>query len=104
MRDIVRVVQKMFRQVETSRAKSSGSNRFFQPGFLYSSKEGTIFVCISSKNLKQPSRRLKDEIERDSFSFSSKVAAKRVMELAAERDDLLLRLNLIKVSYEILVQ
>lgn len=48
----------------------------------------------------QLSRRLEDEVERNSTSLSGNVDAEGVVEIRSEQDNLLLQLNDYKVSYE----
>lgn len=57
------------------------------------SQEAVISVRMRSKESEKLSRRLQDKVKRNSFSLSSKIDMEKVMQLTAETDDLLIRLN-----------
>lgn len=84
----------------TGRTDASGFEPFVRFEYVQLLQEGTLSVRMCSTDLGHLSRRRSDHTERISFSHRVKVAGKRIMEIRAERGNLLLRLNDYKVSNE----
>lgn len=84
----------------TDRADASQSNSLVQAG-LCSYRKEPFSVRMTSTNFDKLPRTLGEKTERDVVSRGAVVAAERVVEPKADRDNLLLRLNYYSVSKNI---
>lgn len=86
--------------VADGRTASSVSKPFVQPTLVRVMQKATASVRKRSRGLKQLSRRLEYEIKRALFALRVAVSTENVMELKAERNGHLCRLNDYEMSKE----
>lgn len=95
-----RIIQDQTRRSVTSETRSSGTFLYFQRRFSRFSQKAIVFMQIRSTDSGRWSKRLVDEIERNSLFPSANRAVERVKELKTGRNILLLWLNDYKISKE----
>lgn len=95
MRGGGRFVEEELVRSATRRTESSGSDRVLQ-----CSEEATVTMRMRSTDSERLSRRLEDEFGNNAPSLSTEEAADRVVELTAEKDELVVRVNDYKVARE----
>lgn len=100
MHDVAHVVRKDVEQPLTICTDASGSNPFLYSRFVQLSQAVVVSVRMGSTDSRPLSGRLGDETNRISLSLSVEVVSKRVLEITAEREDLVLPLNDYKVWKE----
>lgn len=93
MRGTARRIQEEVSESVVGRMASPGSNPNFQPRFLQLSQGATASVRMRSTAFEQLSKRMIDEIERNSHFRNAKIPSESVLELADERDDFVLQMN-----------